>query len=180
MSYWKSKLMKFIKIYNLIFLIFFISLPFSFHAYSKNFIIQGNQFTDDTILLSIIDELPSTDEKSQSDYILKKLVNSGFFKSVEVSYDEDNFSINVVEYPSINRFVYIDNLRIKDEEIDNIINELDIFTLSESKINNLIDELRKIYQSFGYNNIKIDFNYEINENNSSDVFLEFKREKLLK
>lgn len=180
MSYWKIKLMKFIKIYNLIFLILFIFLSFSFHAHSKNFIIEGNQFTDDTILLSIIDELPDTDEKSQSDYILKKLVNSGLFKSVEVLYDDDNFSINVVEHPSINRFVYIDNMRIKDEEIDNIINDLDIFTLSESKINNLIEELRKIYQSFGYNNIKIDYNYEIFENNSSDVFLEFDEGKITK
>ena len=82
MSYWKSKLMKFIKIYNLIFLIF---VSFSFNAYSKNFIIQGNQFTDDKILLSIIDELPNTDQKSQSDYILKKLVNSGFFKSTPLT-----------------------------------------------------------------------------------------------
>ena len=180
MSYWKIKLMKFIKIYNLILLILFILSSFSFHAYAKNFIIEGNQFTDDTILLSIIDELPDTDEKSQSDYILKKLVNSGFFKSVEVLYDDDNFAINVVEHPSINRFVYIDNLRIKDEEIDNIINELDIFTLSESKINNLIEELRKIYQSFGYNNIKIDFTYEIFENNSSDVFLEFDEGQITK
>ncbi len=177
MNYWKIKSMKFIKIHNLIFLIFAL---FNFQAYSKNFIIKGNQFTDDSILLSIIDELPDSDEKSQSDYILKQLVNSGFFKSVEVLYDDDNFSINVVEYPSINRFVYLDNFRIKDEEIDNIINQLDIYTLSELKINNLIEELREIYQSFGYNNIKIDYNYELFENNSTDVFLEFNEGKITK
>ena len=41
--------------------------------------------------------------------------------------------------------------------IDNIVKELELYTLSEFQINNLIEELSKIYQSFGYNNIKIEF-----------------------
>ena len=54
-----------------------------------------------------------------------------------------------------------------------IVKELELYTLSESKINNLIEELYKIYQSFGYNNVQIDYRSENYSNNSSDVFLDF-------
>ena len=139
---------------KLIFLIFFL---INTSVSAKEFIIEGNEFTDDNILLSIIDKVPDIDEKSQSNYILKKLISSNLFKSVEVSYDINNFFINIIEYPSINKFIYNNNERIKDEDIDNIVNELELYTLSESKINNLIEELSNIYQSFGYNNIQIQF-----------------------
>ncbi len=155
---------------KLIFLIFFL---FNTEVFSKGFIIEGNQYTDDDILISIIDKIPDIDEKSQSNHILKKLVSSNLFKSVEVSYDLNNFFISIIEYPSINKFFYNDNERITDDEIDNIVNQLELYTLSESKINNLIEELTKIYQSFGYNNIQIDYRTEDNSNNSSDVYLDF-------
>ncbi len=142
-------------------------------VFAKEFIIEGNQFTDDDIVISIIDKIPNETEEYQSNFILKKLISSNLFKSVEVSYDSNNYYINIIEYPSINKFFYTNNERIKDEEIDNIVNELELYTLSESKINNLIEELTKIYQSFGYNNIKIDYKSENYSNNSSDVYLDF-------
>ena len=160
----------------LIFLLLIINLK----VFAKDFVINGNEFTDDVILLSIIDKIPNSDDKSKSNFILKQLNNSGLFKLVEVSFDENNFYINVVEFPSINKFFYNDNERIKDEDIDNIVNELEIFTLSELKINNLIEELTKIYQSFGYNNIKIDYRVDNFTNNSSDVYLNFKEGKITK
>ncbi len=141
--------------------------------YAKDFIIEGNQYTDDDIVLSIINDIPDLDDKSKSNYILKKLIASNLFKSVEVSYDQIHYFIKIIEYPSINNFIYNNNERIKDEDIDNIVNELEIYTLSESKINNLIDELTKIYQSFGYHNIQIEYRSEDFTNNSSDIYLDF-------
>ena len=38
------------------------------------------------------------------------------------------------EYPSIKKFYYRNNERIKDEDIDNIVNELELYTLSELQI----------------------------------------------
>ena len=158
------------------FLVFFINIE----VFAKNFLIEGNKFTDDDILVSIIDNLPDVDDKSKSNFILKKLVNSNLFKSVDVSYDAENYYIKIIEYPSINKFFFLNNERIKDEEIDNIINELEIYTLSESKIDNLIEELRKIYQSFGYNNIQIKYRSENFSNNSSNVYLDFNEGKITK
>jgi outer membrane protein assembly factor BamA len=156
------------KVFFLLF--FFINLE----VFAKELIIDGNEYTDDDIVISIINQIPDSDSESQSNFILKKLINSNLFKSVQVSYNLNNFFIKVVEYPSINKFFYTNNERIKDEEIDNIITQLEIYTLSESEINKLIEELTKIYQSFGYNNIQIDFRSENYSNNSSDVYLDFK------
>ncbi len=145
----------------------------NFDVFAKDFIIEGNQYTDDDIVISIIDEIPDLDEESQSNFILKKLISSNLFKSVEVSFDSDNYYINIDEYPSINRFYYKNNERIKDEDIDIIVRDLELFTFSEYQINNLIDELTKIYQSFGYNNIQIEYRSENYSNNSSDIYLDF-------
>ncbi len=155
---------------KLVFLFLFLS---TIEVSAKNFIIEGNEYTDDDIVLSIIDKIPDIDEKSQSNFILKKLISSNLFKSVEVSYDSNNYFINIIEYPSINKFFYNNNERFKDEEIDDIVNSLELYTLSDSKINFLIEELTKIYQSFGYNNIQIDYKSEDYSNNSSDVYLNF-------
>ena len=80
----------------------------------------------------------------------------------------------------LNKFFYLNNERIKDEDIDNIVKELELYTLSESKINNLIEELTKIYQSFGYNNIQIEYRSEDYSNNSSDVYLDFNEGNITK
>jgi len=170
MSYWRLKLVKNSIIINILTLLFFF---INIEVNAKNFIIEGNEFTDDDIVISLIDAIPDIDEESKTNFILKKLISSELFKSVEVSYDANNYFIKIIEYPSINKFYYVNNERIKDEDIDNIVNELELYTLSESKINNLIEELTKIYQAFGYNNIKIEFKSEDYSNNSSDVYLNF-------
>ena len=170
MNCWKLKSVKNLILNKILFIFLFLV---NFQVFSKDFIIDGNQYTDDDIVISIIDSIPDLDEQSQSNFILKKLISSNLFKSVEVSYDLNNFFIKIIEYPSINKFYYNNNERIKDEEIDNIVKELELYTLSESQINNLIEELYKIYQSFGYNNIKIEYRSSDYSNNSSDVYLDF-------
>jgi outer membrane protein assembly factor BamA len=154
-------------------ILFLLLFCINVDVFAKDFIIEGNEYTDDDIVISIIGKIPDIDENTQSNYILKKLISSNLFNSVEVSYDSNNYFIKIIEYPSINNFFYTNNERLKDEDIDSIVNELELFTLSESKINNLIDELSKIYRSFGYNNIQIEFRTENFSNNSSDVYLDF-------
>ena len=169
--------MKNITIYNVLILILIF---INFKSFAKDFVIQGNEYTDEAILLSIIGEIPDTDDKTVSNFILKELNNSGLFKSVEISYDQSNFYLKVEEFPSINKFFYENNERIKNEEIDSIIKQLEIYTLSEFNINNLIDELKIIYQSFGFNNIQIDYTTTKYDNNSSDVYLNFVEGKITK
>ncbi len=167
MNYWKQKL-----IVSLIILISISSIN-SLSAATRNLIIKGNDYSDDAVIISLIDKIPEVDDKSKSNYILKKLNNSGLFKNVEVSFDSDNFYITLVEYPSINKIYYSNNKRIKDDEINNIIEQLEINTLSKKNINILIEELTNIYKYFGYNNIEIITEINNINNNSGDLYIGF-------
>ena len=170
MMNWKLRLrINFILAFSIFILLFFNTKL----LFSKTLIIKGNEFSDDEIINSLIYNIPDGDDNSKSNYILKQLNKSGLFKDVEVTYDDDNFYINVIEYPSINKIYYSNNERIKDDEIDQIVSELEITTLSVLSINNLIDELTKIYKYFGYNNIEINKKTEILENNSANLYLDF-------
>ena len=61
-----------------------------------------------------------------------------------------------------------------------IVNTLDINILSTNKINQLIEELKNIYQSFGYNNIEIDTDIIKYTNNTADLYLIFNQGTLTK
>ena len=170
------------KIYKNIFKLIIVNIVFFYSSliFAEDFKINGNDYSDDQVIISIIGEIPDLDKKSQTNYILKKLNNSNLFKSVEVSYNDNIFSIKVLEYPSINKIYYQENDRLKDEQLDEIADEFELFNLSDTKINNFIDELKKIYQSFGYNSISIDKNYEDSGNNSVNLYLKFNEGEITK
>ena len=56
-------------------ILFTFFLFFNFKVFAINLIIDGNQFTDESIVVSIIDDIPDIDNQSKSNYILKKLLN---------------------------------------------------------------------------------------------------------
>ena len=58
--------------------------------------------------------------------------------------------------------------------------DLEIFTLSDYNLNNLINELTKIYQYFGYNNIQIEAEIESIHTSSANLYLNFKEGKIEK
>ena len=97
----------FLLIFKIILLTFLLFK--STNSFSKNFIINGNVNSDDSVILSIIGSIPKNDNSSQSNYILKKLNESELFKSVNISFDENNFYINIEEYSSINKIYYEKN-----------------------------------------------------------------------
>ena len=169
MFYLKIKSMKkLIALFSLI-----ITFSFSLQLQAKDYKINGNKFSDDEVIISILDKIPNSDDKTNSNFILKELNNSGLFKSVSVEYDDKFYYINVVEFPSINKIYYSNNERIKDDEINDIVQELEIFTLSDNDISILTEELKNIYKSFGYNNIQIDVNSDLLDNNSANLYLDF-------
>ena len=162
-----------------IFIIIFISSPLI--AKDIDIIIEGNDFTDDNVILSIIDEKPTELNKEYSNYLLKELYNSKLFKNVIVNIDNDKYLVFVEEYANINKFYFVNNERLKDEDFENIIEELNVSNLNPLSINELIKEIEKIYASFGYNNINIDVDKNIdNETNTADIKLIFDEGKITK
>ncbi len=161
----------------------FIILLFSFPSIAEDIdiIIDGNDFSDDNAILSIIDEKPTALNKEYSNYLLKELYNSKLFKNVTVNIENNKYVVYVEEYPNINKFYFVNNERLKDEDLDNIIEELNVNNLNPSSINVLIDEIEKIYASFGYNNINIDVDQNVDKKtNTADVKLFFDEGKITK
>ena len=153
-------------------LLIFLTLLFSKATFSNEIIIKGNQFTDTNVILSLIDENPDLTSEDYSNYLLKTLDNSNFFKDVSVSIKDDKYIISVVEFPNIKKIYFDKNERLKDEDLSNIINELDISNLNPNLINKFINETTKVYESFGYNNIKITYydNIFTDSNTAESIF----------
>lgn len=96
-------MMKYIKILKKYFITkfkIFIILLFSFPSIAEDIdiIIDGNDFSDDNAILSIIDEKPTSLNKEYSNYLLKELYNSKLFKNVTVNIENNKYVVYVEEY----------------------------------------------------------------------------------
>ena len=140
------------------------------------FDIQGNNFTDTSAILSILNEIPDTSNKEATNDIIRVLNESDLFSDVQVKLLENTYLIIVKEYPNIDKLYFKNNERLKDEDLDLIASQINFTKLNKSSINLFIKELKNIYETFGYNNVQIeyseikypqtntvDLNFEINE-----------------
>ena len=177
MNFLKLKLMKITKF---LFLHVVIFLLLTSNVFSKEILVNGNNFSDDNVIISIIGQIPDSDNKTQSNFILKQLNKSGLFKSVEISEDDKNFLISVVEYPSVSKIYFNNNKRLKNDQLNLIAEELEVTIFSDKIINKFIDEIVKVYQAFGYNNIKIDYETTDLTNNSVNIYLNIDEGKITK
>ena len=143
--------------------------------------INGNNFTDRDVIISLIKDKPTSISQEYSDYLIKTLNNSMLFESVTVTIDKNKYLINIKEFPSINKIYFRNNERFDDDELFNVSRELDLINLNPNKINIFIDELSKVYESFGYNNIEIIYSTNIfKENNTADIYFEIIEGELTK
>ncbi len=162
-------------------LLFFVIIIFSKTTNSNEIIIKGNEFTDANVILSLIEKNSDLISEDYSNYLLKTLDNSNYFKDVSVSISDDKYIISVVEFPNIKKIYFDKNERLKDEDLSNIVNELDITNLNPNLINKFIDETTKVYESFGYNNIKISYYDNVfADSNTAELFFEFDEGEITK
>ena len=138
------------------------------------FEIQGNNFTDADVIISLLKNIPENLDNEYGNEIIKTLNNSDLFSDVTVKFDGNKYLIIVEEFPNINKIYYDNNERLKDEDLEKLASDLKISNYNIKSINLFIDEAKKIYQSYGYNNVNIDF-YEkyYEETNTVDVFFLF-------
>ena len=163
---------------NFLFL-FFISNS----IYSKNieFEIKGNQFTDTEVILSLLNDIPEQIDEEYSNSIINALNSSNLFSNVYIKSMENKYIIYVEEFPNINKFFFRNNERLDDEELELIAGETNLTNLNEVYINLFIKEVKKAYQSFGYNNTEIEYTKIINKDtNSVDLYFEIDEGKITK
>jgi len=148
---------------------------FSFKLFSNESLIEikGNIYTDEYAIFSLIENKPNEITEEYSNYLLKTLNNSMLFESVVVTIKNNKYIISVVEFPNINEIKFKLNERFEDEELKNISEQLNLKNLNPLSINNFKDEIIKIYESFGYNNVNITHYSNIdNDTNTADLFFE--------
>ena len=111
-------------------------------------------FTDPDTILSLLKDIPDQLDDKYSNDILKVLNDSNLFSDVVVKFENNKYIISVKEYPNINNLYFENNERLKDEDLENLATDINLSNLNISKINLYINEINKIYQSFGYNDVK--------------------------
>ena len=159
---------------NLIYIgISFISIfSFSKQLYSANinFEIQGNNFTDTDVILSLIENIPDNLSEENSNDIIKTLYESNLFDDVSVKLTDSKYIIIVKEFPNINKLYFSNNERLDDEELELIAQEINLVNYNTQSINRFINETIKIYQSFGYNNVNIEYSKKLySDTNTVDL-----------
>ena len=154
-------------------------LVFVFSFFSKPLIsneilfdIQGNDFTDTEAILSILNEIPDTSDKESTNDIIRVLIESDLFSDVQVKLLDNKYLIIVKEYPNIDKLYFKNNERLKDEDLELIASQLNFTKSNNSSINLFIKEIKNAYQSFGFNNIQIDYS-ETNYPETNTVDLNF-------
>ena len=152
--------------------IFSIFLFFSFSSFlfaesQKNIVIEGNEFIDDEVIYSIIGKNIDEDSSNYINKIIKSLYDTGNFKNIEVEENEIEIIVKITENSRINKIELIDNKRFKRDVILEHFNEKDYFQyVNEIRINTFIEELKKLYLSYGYN--QIDIQYKIIDDTEED------------
>ena len=176
--------MKFMNKIKLTLLIIFISLIFNFNiAFSKNIIIEGNNFIDDEVIYSIIGENNFDSNEIYINNILKILYNTGNFKNIEIDETSDSIIIKIEENSRINKISFSGNKRFKKDIILDQFSDSDYFEFyNEIRIDKFINDLKNLYLSYGYNQIQIEYKTVKNndENNSIELIFSFSEGKISK
>ena len=146
-----------------------------------SFEISGNKFTDTEAILSLLKNIPDDADNEYSNQIIKVLNNSNLFSDVRVKFIENKYTIIVKEYPNINNLYFKKNERLDDEELELIASEINFKNFNSKSINLYIDEIKKVYESFGYNNVEIEYSKKIFEDsNTVDLYLNINEGEITK
>ncbi len=145
------------------------------------FDIQGNDFTDTDAILSILNEIPDTSNKESTNDIIRVLNESDLFSDVQVKLLENKYLIIVKEYPNIDKLFFKNNERLKDEDLQLIASQVNLTKSNKSSIDLFIKELKNTYESFGYNNVQIDYSEtKYPQTNTADLNFEINEGKITK
>ena len=150
---------------------FFLTLSIKSEEYN-NVLIKGNErISDETIL--VFSELPNVKilDENSINAILKKLYQSGFFKSVVIKIKKKNLIIDVIENPII-QTVFIEGIKRK-KTVNSLYDILLLKNRSSFNLNSIkVDEqnILNFLRDDGYYFSKISTSYKDLNNNKIDLF----------
>ena len=173
------------KSYKILQIIILSSIIFFYSklSYSNEslFEIKGNKFTDTDVIVSLLNEIPKNVEEEYSNDIIKKLNDSNLFSNVTVNFQNNKYIIIVNEYPNIDNFYFDNNERLEDEDLLLLTSEIDFTNLNNKSINLFINEIKKLYETFGYNNVVIEYREKVyQETNTVDLYFDINEGQITK
>ena len=167
--------------YILISLLIIFAIPKTVFGNDNLFIIQGNNFTDSNVIISLLENIPENLDEEYSNEIIKVLNESNLFSDVRVNFIDNKYNIIVNEYPNIRKIYFDNNERLEDDELRIIANDLGLTNLNSKSLNLFINETKKVYVSYGYNNIEIEYYEKYNENtNTADLYFNINEGEITK
>ena len=98
--------------YILISLLIIFAIPKTVFGNDNLFIIQGNNFTDSNVIISLLENIPENLDEEYSNEIIKILNESNLFSDVSVNFIDNKYNIIVNEYPNIRKIYFENNERL--------------------------------------------------------------------
>ncbi len=159
--------------------IFFVS--YSINANDNLFEIKGNNFTDTNVILSLLKDIPENLDEEYSNEIIKILNTSNLFSELSVKFIDNKYIIIVKEFPNIDKLYFKNNERLDDEELQAIAFQSNLITFNLQSINQFINDTKQLYESFGYNDVQIQYSEKIyKDTNTVDLYFEIEEGKITK
>ena len=171
--------LKNLKIFISFLFIFFVS--YSINANDNLFEIKGNNFTDTNVILSLLKDIPENLDEEYSNEIIKILNTSNLFSELSVKFIDNKYIIIVKEFPNIDKLYFKNNERLDDEELQAIAFQSNLITFNLQSINQFINDTKQLYESFGYNDVQIQYSEKIyKDTNTVAIYFEIEEGKITK
>ncbi len=167
------KSLKLILIYNFLYLVTFVSV-----SYSKNFneiVIYGNErLSVETIIMFSGLDLNETIDNEKLNKSIKDLFKTNYFKDVNISTENKNIKIKIIENP------IIQSIKINGVKNKSILEKLSLITKKSEKYPYLIKNIKEqknlltnIVRASGFYFAEVEVSILDNKNNSVDLTYNF-------
>jgi len=165
-------------------LIFFLIFLYSKFALAdeREVIVHGNENIDSDLVLSILDSVPEIIDEKYINKQIKKLIETGYFKNVEITFDESKIDIFLIESLIIQNIIFKGNKRFKNSELNEILDiQNSLVYYNEKQLSLFENEISNLYKSFGYNSLELKSSVkEYEEQNYVDIIFDINENKISK
>ena len=153
------------------------------HSFSSNITIKGYSklSLDDIRSLTSIDFDQKVLNESQIDILIKDLYRSDLIFDINLSKNNNNYTIDITENSIIENIFINGNIRIKDDVLINRLNSKSNLFFIKNNINKDLKLIKDLYSSQGYmdasvsvlsekySDERVNLIFEINEGNQSNI-----------
>jgi len=143
----------------------------------KEIVVFGNERVEQEIILQEIESKPGdafSQERVRED--IKAIYRLGYFQDVQIDVSETAGEIRltfaVIEKPFVANIVISGNLKLDQEEIEEVIAVKRDEVLDMDKVRSSVQEIRKLYTSKRYFGSEVNYSIDLEEGNRAVVYFE--------